>query len=146
MTLRILRKTATANFKKVSPRFIDDWQRDAFILIKNSLKPYEKRLDIIGNSEYYYELWTNIGYRTNSFHVKRNRGIAFVALIIYENYIGFYFLPLSINMQLNIGNNLLKFKTGQYTFHIKEFNSTVLEEINDLIKTGWNFYKENHLV
>jgi hypothetical protein len=146
--MRITRTTVTAHIQKSKAKIINDWQAVTFSALKKLLKPYEENLNVISNAANHYELWTNLGYRSKSFHVKRNKGIAFAAVIIFDKYIGFYFYPLNVSAALRerIQEPLRNSKTGVYTFHFREGDDANINDLRDLVKEGWNVYKEQRLV
>jgi len=146
--MKLIRKTITAHISKVNTDVIEEWQRQVVDDVKTLLEPYRKNLDVVADTPHHYELWTNLGYRTRSFHVKRSRGIAFASIVIFKKHVAFYFYPLAISpdMENVMGESLKGLRTGQYTFHLKESNAAIRSDITALAEAGWAFYKTNRLV
>lgn len=146
--MKVIRITATAHILKNKAKHIEEWQLETFNAIKDLLKPYADKLNVIENTKNHYELWTNLGYRSKSFHVKRNKGIAFASAIVWERYIGFYFYPLNVFKanSIELPERLQKNKTGVYTFHLKEDDLILVSDLKIVVKEGWRLYKENNLV
>ena len=115
-----------------------------FDRIVEHLKPYEPYLKIKEDSEYQYELWTTHRFRTRSFHPTGKNGILFAATAVYFDYVSFYFYPMYLNESMKdlLSYELRASLKGKSVFHFENENEKVLSDITKLLKTGWNYYKE----
>ncbi len=145
---RVTRTTATAHIPKRNFRYINDNLVDIFNTIKSFLKEYEDKLDVKADNEFYYELWTNRGFRFKSFRPRSQKGIAFAAIIAFENYIGFYFPPLSAHPVLkdSLKPELKIFSKGLYTFHFDVLEPAAASQLQEMIQNGWALFKKDRLV
>src|SRR3954465_9530412 len=98
--------------------------------VKDQMKSYERgtvkaRFDIEGK----YDLWSEkdlvdpLG--------KKRREIGFAALIVQNNYVGFYFMPIYCieKMRNLIHPDLMKLLKGKACFHIKDTSPQMLGHI-----------------
>ncbi len=118
---------------------------DIFTALKKELKPYEKgnikaRMDIEGR----YDLWSE---KKGMFVYDRVRDeVAFAAIIIQSNYVGFYFMPVYATdgerIKKGIAPELLKLLKGKACFHIKSADKELLGQIRQAIRLGYDGYKK----
>lgn len=141
---RVIRTTTTAHIPKRPVRRLDDNLNSIFCSLKEIIKVYDDKLEVKADNEFYYELWTNRGYRIKSSRPKSRKGIAFAAIIAFKKYIGFYFLPLSGNAALRekVKPELSSFSKGLYTFHFDSLNPVIIEQLEEIVKEGWLLYRQ----
>lgn len=146
-SIKLIRTTATAHISKINTRFIEDWQSELFKDMKDLFAQYRPDLELVANTAHHFELWTNMGYRTRSFHVRNHKGIAFCAIIIFPKHLSLYFYPLAASGELQkfIGSHLALHQTGRYTFHMATLSPELIQDLKELIRFGWSYLKENRL-
>ncbi len=113
--------------------------------IKTLLKKYEPPFISRINMDSKYDLWSE-----NEMMVlgKKRKEMFFAAVQIQSNYVGFYFMPVytNENMKRIFKKELLSLLKGKSCFHIKNFDRTVLTQIREVLKSGFNQYKKNKWV
>lgn len=140
----------TGHFKKIEKTA--PTEKDAFIFqqLIDLLKPSIEYLDLEckANTARHYELWTTDGFRARSLNPRTGRGIQFAAVIVHRKFITFYFHPLYTDKQLKtkLTDSLRSLLKGETCFHIKELTDEMIHDFKNLIKLGWESYKELRLV
>jgi hypothetical protein len=69
----------------------------------------------------------------------------FASALIQKGYVGFYYMPVYIKPDIikkQLGTELLKCLKGKSCFHLKKADEIIYSQINDALKTGFNFYRE----
>ena len=126
------------------PKLTQDQLLDIFNALKKEVKPYEKgtikaRIDIQGK----YDLWSE---KKIFVHNKERDEVAFVALILQSNYVGFYYMPIYTNTQdirSKLSPELLKHLKGKACFNIKSVDKQLLQDVKQAMKAGYEEYKKN---
>lgn len=116
---------------------------DIFGELKKLVKPYEKgsvraRFDIQGK----YDLWSEQPVEIAG---RKYPDTAFVALIVQSGYVGFYFMPVYTKEEIKpqLGPELLKTLKGKSCFHIRSIDKTLLLQVKEALKIGYDLYKKN---
>lgn len=113
-----------------------------FNTIKAIMKKYEPafiaRLDLEGR----YELWSE---KEVFIAGKKRNEIAFAAIIIQSNYVGFYYMPIYTTEEAKafFKPELLKLLKGKSCFHIKKNEPLIMEQIAASLEKGFELYKKN---
>lgn len=112
------------------------------------LSGYARNLHVKLDNDEHYELWTNQGFRTSTTYPRNKKGIQFAAVIIYRNYVGFYFLPLYVDehVQSFLTTRLNACRKGVSCFHFKLIEEGVVADLDAMISAGWEAYKARRLV
>jgi hypothetical protein len=118
---------------------------EIFNALKKEVQPYERgnikaRIDIEGK----YDLWSE---KPGMFvHGKVRDEVAFTALILQSNYVGFYFMPVYTNtedVKSRLSPALLKLLKGKACFHVKAVDKELLKDIKQAMKLGYDEYKKS---
>lgn len=116
---------------------------DIFDELKKLVKPYEKgsvrsRFDMQGK----YDLWSEQPVEIAG---RKYPDTAFVGLIVQSSYVGFYFMPVYTRAEVKpqLGPELLKTLKGKSCFHIRSTDKTVLKQVKDALKIGYDLYKKS---
>lgn len=114
---------------------------ETFELLKSILRKYEKSLRVINDKNDNYSL--NAGYSE-----KYKRDIYFGAVQIKKNYVSYHLMPVYINPNLldGISAELKKRMQGKSCFNFKAIGETLLNELSNLTKQGFDFYKKNGML
>lgn len=125
-----VKKNKTDEFKRI------------FREIKTLLKKYEPPFISRVNLADKYDLWLAGDITVSG---KKRKEMFFAAVQVQLNYVGFYFMPVYTNENLKrvFKPELLSLLKGKSCFHIKNFDRTVLAQIKDVLKSGFNQYKKN---
>ncbi len=117
------------------------------VSIYNTLKPLLKEYEKKGfkpkiDLDSKYDLWS---LDIDIFAFKKQRTEMYFAwLIIQSNYVGFYFMPITVDPKYTkiIGKDLLATLKGKSCFHIKKLDDTIIKQIKDALAEGYKLYKE----
>ena len=129
----------------------DDKLLKIFVALRKKIKTYEKKkLKVITDEENRYELSGNKDYHVTSLRTGnkiKKKDAYFVGIIIQKSYVGFYFMPpYSEQGFMDSFSELLnKQLKGKSCFYFKKIEE-VSPEIDDLLKKGYQLYKEKGLV
>lgn len=112
--------------------------------LKKMLKPYELSLATKTDNDLQYELWTKHQFRTSSFHPTGKQGVLFAAVVIYMKHVSLYFYPIYANKSLKeeLPESLFIRLKGKSCFHFTELTDDQRSDLTNLLKSGWDFYKE----
>jgi hypothetical protein len=96
---------------------------------------YTVKADKPGNYELYYG-------KEVEFAGRQYPELCFAGLLIQKGYVGFYFFPIYVNPALKskLKSELLKTLKGKTCFHIKKQDPGLIREIEEALKTGYNYY------
>ena len=139
-------KLSTSAHIKIVKRIESDQLTASFDQLKALILKYKPGLRVEQNSATHFEVWTT---REISIHGKKLRkGLMFVSVARFKDYIGLYFQPLYFKQTVldESMSELAALKTGVTCFHISDFNDTIEEQTRMLLDSGWNSYKENNWV
>ena len=72
-------------------------------------------------------------------------GVNFVTVIEQKGYVGFYFMPIYMNpeLQSKVPERLLKMKKGKCCFHVKAIDKDLLAEIKSALDLGLRAFQKN---
>jgi len=112
--------------------------------LKEIVQPYQQgtikaRFDMEGK----YDLWSE---KELVAYGKKMNEMFFVQLAIQSGYVGFYFMPVYTNVEevrSQLGELLLKTLKGKSCFHIKSTDKTLMMQVRDAMKVGYDIYKKN---
>lgn len=107
------------------------------------LRSYESetmtpKFDIEGK----YDLWSHEeGIVVNG---KPRKEVFFAGLIIQSSYVGFYFMPVYADAELEsvFSERLLALKKGKSCFHVKRTDAELLQDIAHALSAGFELYRE----
>jgi len=88
-----------------------------------------------------YDLWSIKNIEING---KKKKEVYFAGLIIQSNYVGFYYMPIYIDIRLKelFKPDLLSFLKGKSCFHIKKLDVNLEKQIDEALKKGYELYKK----
>ena len=115
--------------------------RDIFYKLRTILKTYEGYLKISSDNTDAYNL--NAGYSE-----KHKRYIYFGGVEIKKNYVSFHLMPVYVNPQLleGISSELKKRMQGKSCFNFKGVDEGLFNELSQLTKKGFEYYKKNRML
>lgn len=114
---------------------------ETFNSLKSLLKKYENSLRVIADKNDNFSL--NAG-----FNDKRKADIYFGAVQIKKNYVSYHLMPIYINPKLldGISSELKKKMQGKSCFNFKVIDKSLLADLAELTKKGFEFYKKNKML
>ena len=120
---------------------MEDNFQNTFNQLKSILKKFENNLRVKADNDNNYCL--NAGYDE-----KRKADIYFGAVQIKKNYVSYHLMPVYVNPKLldGISPELKKRMQGKSCFNFKEVDKTMLSELSDLTKKGFEFYKTSGML
>lgn len=103
-----------------------------FEKLKNMIKPYAKKLTVKTDKPDLY-------YLDATYSEKWKKEIFFASAQIKKNYVSFYLMPVYMYPDLlkNISPELKKHMQGKSCFNFKKVEPEVLDELNQLVKKGF---------
>lgn len=112
-----------------------------FNYLKEILKKYEKHLSVKSDKKDAFNLYA--GYSE-----KYKRDIYFGGVEIKKNYVSFHLMPVYINPELlkDISPNLKKRMQGKSCFNFEAIDPAQIEELSNLTKKGFDFYKKKRML
>ena len=115
--------------------------QNTFNQLKSILKKFENNLRVKADKDKNYSL--NAG-----FDEKRKVDIYFGAVQIKKNYVSYHLMPVYVNPKLldGISPELKKRMQGKSCFNFKEIDKTMFNELSDLTKKGFEFYKTSGML
>lgn len=114
---------------------------ETFNALKPLLVPYERSLVNRSAKPVNYELYS---VRKIKVLGKDKDEMFFAGLMTKKDYIGFYFMPIYTHPSKfeDVPPELKKCLKGKSCFHIKKPDALVLKQIEDLLKKGYEVYRE----
>jgi hypothetical protein len=118
--------------------------QEELVGIYNTLKPilkkYENPLKPKMDLDSRYDLWS---VKDIVIEGRKRDEVAFAALIIQSNYVGFYFMPTYTHDEIKqvFHPDLLKLLKGKSCFHIKSLTEKLKIHIEDAVEKGFELYK-----
>ena len=116
---------------------------EIFNKLKKEVAPYQKgnikaRIDIQGK----YDLWAE--KKGMMAAGKERNELAFTAIILQSNYVGFYFMPIYCcePVRKALSPDLLKHLKGKACFHIRSTDPELMKQIKDAMKIGYDAFKK----
>jgi len=112
-----------------------------FNKLKKLLKKYEKPLLSKIDLDSKYDLWS---FKELTIASRKRKEVYFAGLIIQNNYVGFYFMPIYTDAKLQdvFQPELLSLLKGKSCFHIKKLDKKLEKQIEDALKIGYQLYKK----
>lgn len=88
------------------------------------------------------------GTKTVTLHNKPLEGVFFAAAMVQKNFVGFYFFPIYTHPEFleEVPAELKKCLKGKSCFHIKKNDPLLIEQIDETLKKGKEFYRKNGLI
>lgn len=114
---------------------------EIFSALKPVLEPYEKTFVNKSTKGVNYELYS---IKKIKLEGKDKDEMFFASLMTKKDYIGFYFMPIYTHPSkfFDVPPELKKCLKGKSCFHIKKPDAMVLKQISDLLKKGYEVYRE----
>ncbi len=112
-----------------------------FNRLKKILKRYEDPLKPKFDLDSKYDLWS---FKDVVILGRKRKETYFAGLIIQSSYVGFYYMPIYIDTELEevFEPELLKLKKGKSCFHIRILDDKLEEQIINALDTGYELYKK----
>ena len=109
--------------------------------LKKILKKYEKPLIPKFDLDSKYDLWSKKNIEVDG---RKKKEVYFVGLIIQSNYVGFYYMPIYIDVRLKdfFKPDLLRLLKGKTCFHIKKLDEKLEKQIDEALKKGYELYEK----
>ena len=109
--------------------------------LKRILKKYENPLISKFDLDSKYDLWS---VKDIEIEGKKRKEVYFAGLIIQNNFVGFYFMPVYTDESLKLffHPDLQKLLKGKSCFHIKKLDSELEKHIQDALKKGYELYRK----
>ena len=120
-------------------------QQDNFEKIKTLFQNYVPPMTVRIDSETRYDLYSE---KEVELLGRKYKEIYFGSAILKPKYTGLYFMPIYIFPELlkDIPDSLKKIQTGKSCFHIKKSDDELFDNIEKLIKSGFDMYKKHKYV
>ena len=109
--------------------------------LKKILKKYEKPLVPKFDLDSRYELWSIKNIEIDG---RKKKELYFAGLIIQNKYVGFYYMPIYIDVRLKdfLKPDLLRLLKGKSCFQIKKLDENLEQQIDEALKKGYELYKK----
>lgn len=116
-----------------------------FAALKDLLKAYQPPFSPKTDREGYFDLWS---FKSVVFAGRKRKEIFFAGIIIQKGYVGFYFMPVYVEAEVKttFSPELLALLKGKSCFHIKKLDETLVFQIQNALKTGFEVYRRNEWV
>ena len=111
-----------------------------FNKLKTLLKKYENPLKPKFDLDSKYDLWS---IKEVEIARRKKKEVYFAGLIIQSSYVGFYYMPIyaDTNLQDVFKPELLKLLKGKSCFHIKKLDAELEKQIMEALEIGYQLYK-----
>ena len=111
-----------------------------FQSLKDLLAVYAPPLVPKMNDASHYDLWS---IKDLVIEGRKRKEVYFAGLIIQKGYVGFYFMPVYAETDLEavFAPELLKLLKGKSCFHIKKLTPELLDQIKSALQTGYEAYQ-----
>ena len=111
-----------------------------FAALRNVLKKYESRLDVVTDKPENYYL--NAGYSE-----EWKKVIFFGSVSIKKNYVSYYLMPVYMHPELldGISNELKQRMQGKSCFNFKAEDSVLFKELAVLTEKGFDIFQKENL-
>jgi hypothetical protein len=112
-----------------------------FNKLKSLLKKYEDPLQPKLDLDSKYDLWS---FKDLEILGRKRKEVYFAGLIIQSNYVGFYYMPVYTDNELEkvFKPELLKLKKGKSCFHIRKLDEKLITQIEEALEIGYELYKK----
>lgn len=112
-----------------------------FATLKPLLVAYKPPLASKHDEPGYYDLWS---YKELVIEGRKRKEVYFAGLIIQKNYVGFYYMPVYTNPDIAgmFKQDLLKLLKGKSCFHIKKTDPDLIDQIEEVLASGFKLYQE----
>ena len=90
----------------------------------------------------YYDLWS---LKEVTIAGRKKKEVFFTCVIIQKAYVGFYFMPVYVDEQMKkfFEPELLSLLKGKSCFHIRRNDATIMSQIEEALKAGFEIYQKN---
>lgn len=114
---------------------------EIFSAIKNLMQAYAPPFQPKVDDTAHYDLWS---FKDLVIEGRKRKEVYFAGLVIYNTYIGFYFMPVYAGPDIKavFPPELLKLLKGKSCFHIKKLDEGLLDQIRSALKTGYDGYRQ----
>lgn len=116
-----------------------------FTKLRALLVPYAAHFSTRIDRAHRYELWTE---KKLVIAGRKRKEVFFASIIVQSSYVGFYFMPLYAEQKLSevFGEKLLATLKGKSCFHLKKRDPTLLQEVKEALKAGFDLYKQRRWI
>ena len=124
-------------------------ERESFDLIffklKAILQSFSPPFKITGNSEKSIDLYTT---KEAELLGRKYPSVYFAGVKIKKGFVGFYYFPIYMYPELleKFPPELKKCLKGKTCFHIKKDDAMIFQQINEILKDGFAFYKKKNFI
>ena len=107
------------------------------MLLKKYEGPFTSKFDLDSK----YDLWS---IKDIEIAGRKRKEVYFAGLIIQSNYVGFYFMPMytDTNLQEVFDKQLLSTLKGKSCFHIRSIDKELEKQIEKALRLGYGLYKK----
>jgi len=111
-----------------------------FNQVKALMLPYQPPLVTRKNEPAYFDLWSE---KDLVIEGRKRKEVFFAGLIIQKGYVGFYFMPVYAEPEVKVlfPPELLRLLKGKSCFHIKKLDESLLKQIEDALRQGFEMYQ-----
>ena len=108
--------------------------------LKRTLKKYENPLVAKFDLDSKYDLWS---IKNIIIAGRKRKEVFFASIIIQSKYVGFYYMPIYTDVQLEkvFKPEILKLLKGKSCFHIKSLDKSLEKQIDEALSVGYGLYK-----
>jgi hypothetical protein len=110
---------------------------EVFDELRKIMQPYASKLDCKSDKP------DNL-YVDTTHIMKNNKPLFFGAVQIKKNYVSYHLMPVYVNPGLldSISDNLKKRMQGKSCFNFKSVDPELFEELSELTRAGYQYYKD----
>ena len=113
--------------------------------LRQKLEKYSKQLKVTKDTGNAYELYID---KPGVLGGRKYDNLFFASAVMQKGHVGFYFFPiythpLSFN---NVPGELRKTLKGKSCFNIKKWDDTLSQQVDDLLKDGFQLYQKEGLI
>ena len=107
--------------------------------VKALLTPYAQHFSVRMDRPHRYELWSE---KAVVIAGRKRKEVFFASIIVQSNYLGFYFMPVYADKDLEkvFSPLLCALKRGKSCFHLKNSEHRLLEDLRTALKAGYGLY------
>lgn len=144
--MKATQSSTMPKYRQTKVSEITPLQREIFRQLIEVLEPYSKVLKSRVNIGEQYELWTNHGFRSKSFHPQTRSGFLFAGVLILKKSVGLYLFVLHLDESFGqrISNEILPFWKGGSAFQLDRLLSNVEStKFRDLLCEAMTYYQNS---
>ena len=111
-----------------------------FATLKALLQEYHPPLQPKVEDGSHFDLWSTKDVVIDG---RTRKAVFFASVIIQKGYVGFYYMPVYAepDMRARLPPELLKLLKGKSCFHIKRLDPLLVEQINQVLRSGFESYQ-----